>query len=82
MRERNGESVFLTKFKMCFPNGLVVKNLPASVGYAGLIPESGRCPGEGNGDLLQYPSLENPVDRGAWWVTVYRVSKSQTQLSN
>ena len=49
MRERNGESVFLTKFKMCFPNGLVVKNLPANVGYAGLIPESGRCPGEGNG---------------------------------
>ena len=40
------------------------------------FPESGRCPGEGNGDLLQYPSLENPVDRGAWWVTVHGVSKS------
>ena len=41
MRERSGESVFLTKFKMCFPSGSVVKNLPANVGYADLIPESG-----------------------------------------
>ena len=39
--------LFLTKFKMCFPGGSVVKNLPASVGDAGLVPESGRSPGEG-----------------------------------
>ena len=84
VRERNGESVLLTKFKTCFPSGSVVKNLPASVGDAGLIPKSGRFPGEGNGDPLQYPCLENPVDRGAWWVTIYRVSKSDTtyQLNN
>ena len=63
---------------------LVVKDLPASKGDArgmGLIPGSGRSPGEGNGNPLQYSCLENFVDRGAWWVTVNGVSKSQTQLS-
>ena len=50
---------------------LVVKNLPASVGDVkdlGSIPRSGRTPGEGNGNPLQYSCLENPIDRGAWWV--------------
>ena len=37
--------------------------------------------GEGNGNPLQYSCLENPKDRGAWWATVHRVAKSQTQLS-
>ena len=44
----------------------MVKNLPASVGDVGLIPGSGRSPGEGNGNPLQYPCLENPMDGGAW----------------
>ena len=47
----------------------MVKNLPASAGDAGdsgLIPGSGRSPGEGNGNPLQYSCLENPMDRGAW----------------
>ena len=44
------------------------------------VPESGRSPGEGNGNPLQYSCLENPMDRGAWWATVQRVAKSQTQL--
>ena len=44
-------------------------------GDAGLIPVSGRSPGEGNGNLLQYFSLENPMDRGAWPSTVHRVGK-------
>ena len=48
----------------------------------GFDPWSGRSPGEGNGYPLQYPCLENSTDRGAWQATVYRVSKSQTQLSN
>ena len=59
---------------------LLVKNLPANAGDTGLIPGSGRCPGGGHGTLLQYPSLENPMDRGAWQATVHRVKKSQTQL--
>ena len=50
--------------------GSVVKNLPANAGDvedAGLIPESGRSPGGGNGNPLQYFCLGNPMDRGAWW---------------
>ena len=62
------------------PVALVVKNLPASTGEAGLIPVSGRSPGEGNGNPLQYSCLENPMDRGAWWAAVHRVTKSWTQL--
>ena len=49
-----------------FRGGSVVKNLPASAGYTGLIPESRRSPREGNGHLLQYFCLGNPMDRGAW----------------
>ena len=46
----------------------------------GLIPGSGRSPGGGKGNPLQYFHLENPMDKGAWRVTVHRVPKSQTQL--
>ena len=62
----------------------MVKNLPATAGDTrdvGLIPESGRSPGVGNGNSLQYSCLENSVDRGAWRATAHRVSKSQTRLS-
>ena len=45
-----------------------------------MIPGSGRSPGEGNGNLLQYSCLENPMDGGAWWATVCGVTKSRTQL--
>ena len=64
---------------------LVVTNPPANAGDIrdmGLIPGSGRSPGEGLGNLLQYSCLENPTDRGAWLATVHVVAKSQTQLSN
>ena len=54
----------------------------APVGDPGSIPGLGRSPGEGHGHLLQYSCLENPMDRGAWWVTVHGVAKSQTQLSD
>ena len=62
---------------------LVVKNLPlpASAGEAGSIPASGRSPGIGNGNLLQYSGLENSMDRGAQQDTVHGVAKSQTRLS-
>ena len=53
-----------------------------NVGHLSLIPGSGRSPGEGNGSPLQYPCLENPMDRGAWWATVHGVAKTQTQLSD
>ena len=62
---------------------LVVKNPPANAGDVrdkGLIPGSGRFPGEGNGYPLQYSCLENPKDRGAWWATVHGVEKSQIKL--
>ena len=56
-----------------FPGGSVVKNLQA--GDAGLVPGSGRSPGEGNGNLLQYFCLENPMNKGAWRATVHRVTE-------
>ena len=48
----------------------------------GSIPGSGRSPGEGNGNPLQNSCLENPIDGGAWWATVYRVAKRRTLLSD
>ena len=54
----------------------MVKNLPANAGDVrdvGLIPGLERSLGEGHGSPLQYSCLENPMDRGAWWATVYRV---------
>ena len=45
----------------------------------GLIPGSGQSPGGGHGNPLQYSCLENPMDRGAWWATVYGVTKNQIQ---
>ena len=62
---------------------LVVKNPPANAGDirdVGLILGLGRSPGGEHGNPLQYCCLENPMDRGAWWATVLRVAKSQTQL--
>ena len=58
--------------------GAVVKNPRADAGDArdsGSIPRLGRCPGEGNGNPLQYSCLENPMDRGAWQATLHRVAK-------
>ena len=62
---------------------LMIKNPPANAGdirNLGSIPGSGRSPGGGHGSPLQYSCLENPMDRGAWWVTVHAVTKSQTRL--
>ena len=67
------------------PGGSVVNNPPANArdGRAlGSIPGSGRSSGEGNGNLLQYSCLENSMDRGTWWATVYGVAKSQKRLSD
>ena len=59
----------------------MVKNPPANAGDAGLVPEAGISPGEGNGNPLQYSCLENPKDRRAWWAMVHGAAKSQTRLS-
>ena len=64
------------------PGGSEVKASACNAGALGLIPGSGRSPGEGNGNPLQYSCLENPMDRRAWWATVHGVVKSQTRLSN
>ena len=53
-----------------------------NAGDLGSIPGSGRSPGEGNGNPLQYSCLENPMDGGAWWATVLGVAKIRTWLSN
>ena len=66
---------------LCFPCGSVVKAPAFNAGDLGLILGSGRSPGEGNGNALQYSCLENPMDRGAWWATVHGDAKSQTRLS-
>ena len=63
-------------FSLGFPGGLVVKNLSANAGDAGLNPELGRSPGGGNGNPLQYSCLGNPMDRESWWATVHQVAKS------
>ena len=68
---------------MGFPDGAREKNLQVSAGVrrgVGLIPGSGRSPGGGHGNPLQYSCLENPMDRGTWQATVHRVAKSRTQL--
>ena len=58
----------------------LVKNPPANAGdirHVGLIPGLGRSPGGGHGNPLQYSSLENPIDRGAWQATVYGVKEPE-----
>jgi len=62
---------------------LLVKNVPAKVGDVrgvGGIPGSGRSPEGGHGNPLQYSCLNNPMDRGAWWATVHKITKHWTQL--
>ena len=62
-------------------NKKVSKESACSAGDPSSIPGLGRSPGEGNGDPLQYPGLENLMDRGAWWATVHGVTKSRARLS-
>ena len=66
---------------MGFPGGSEVKASVCNAGDLGSIPGSGRSPGGGNGNPLQYSCLENPMDGGAWWATVHGVGKRRTRLS-
>ena len=79
------EVIFLYTIKLNrgFPGGSVIKNPPANARDtrdAGSIPGLGRSHRGGNGNPLQYSCPENPMDRGAWWATVHRVTESWTQL--
>ena len=65
-----------------FPGGSYSKESTCNAGDPGSIPGSGRCPGGGNGNPLQYSCLENPVDEGDWQATDHKVTKSWTQLSD
>ena len=64
-----------------FPDGSVGKESFCNAGDLGSIPETGRSPGEGNGNLLQYFCLGNPMDRRAWWATVHGVSTVKHDLA-
>ena len=64
------------------PGGSDDKEFACNSRDLGSVPESGRSPGEGNGNPLQYSCLENSIDRGAWQATVHGVAKSQTRLSD
>ena len=59
----------------------LLKNPHTKAGDTGSIPGSGKSPGDGNGNPLQYSCLGNPMDRGAWWAIVQGVAKSQIRLS-
>ena len=65
-----------------FPGGSDIKVSACNAGDPGSVPGSGRSPGEGNGNPLQYSCLENSMDGGAWWATVHGVTKSWTRLSD
>ena len=65
-----------------FPCSSVGKESACSAGDPGSIPELGRSPGEGNGNPLQYPCLENLMDRRAWWAAVHGVAKSRVRLGD
>ena len=58
-----------------------VQEISCNAGDLGWIPGSGRCPGEGKGNTLQYSGLGNPIDRGAWWTAVHRITRVRHDLA-
>ena len=85
-------SFYQSKGQMCLESqktGMITsqyssvgKEFACSAGDLGSIPGLGRSPGEGNGNPLQYPCLENLMDRGTWWIAVHGVAKSRARLSD
>ena len=69
-------------YSMGFLGGSDGKESACNAEDPGSTPGSGKSPGEGNNYPLQCSCLENPMDSGAWWVTIHGVAKSQAQLSN
>ena len=82
VERRSKRKGYVYTFSLGFPGGSEVKASAYDARDLGLTPGSGRSPGEGNGNPLQYFCLENPMDGGAWWATVHGVAKSQTRLSD
>ena len=77
------KNIYLYILLWAFQVALVVKNLLANerdIKRCGFYPWVGKIPGGGHGIPLQYSFLENPLDRGTWWATVHRVTKSRTWL--
>ena len=72
---------FFNSWHFYLSNLTVCKDSACNTGDLGSIPGSGRSPGEGNGNQLQFSCLENPMDGGAWWATVHG-SQSRTRLSD
>ena len=70
----------LSNIWISFPGESMVKNPPANSGEAGSIPGSGRPPGEGNGNPLQYSCLKNSMDRGVWWAIVHGCKRTGHNL--
>ena len=69
------------ELRWVFPGGSDGKESACNAGDPGSIPRSGKSPGEGNGNPLQYSCLENPMDREAWQATAYGVAKNWTRPS-
>ena len=78
LREREAELLRTPPPHWGFPGSSEDKASACKAGDLGSIPGSGRSPGEGNGNPLQYSRLENPMDGGAWWATVPGIAKSWT----
>ena len=87
--ERNSRGIFRLRYYVSghcytysrsFPGGSVVKTVAANTGDVGSVPGSGRSPGEGNANPLQYFCLENPINRGAWQATVHGVAKESDTI--
>ena len=70
----------VTKRKCAAQVRVLLRRDAAQAGDAGSVPGLGRPSGAGSSNLLQCSYLENSTDRGAWWVTVHAVAKSQTRL--
>ena len=82
LSQKREDLLLVSIFLKGFPSGSDRKESACNEGDPGLIPGSGRSPGEGNGNSLQYSCLTNSMDRGAWWATVHGVAKSRMQLSD
>ena len=80
LNHQNLDVVCFRSNDLDFPGDSHGKESACNAGDVGFIAGLGRSPGEGNGKPLQYSCLENPIDREAWWATVHRVVKSQTQV--
>ena len=75
-------SVFNNLSYKGFPCSSVSKEFACSARDPSSIPGLGRSPGEANGNPLQYPCVENLLDRGTWWIAVHGVAKSRARLSD